>query len=198
MSWDRYVHAGFAPANPPGNMRSPCSRSTTVEVMTMRQRVLESLGVAGDDGLGHCLSAADACSCCGSGPAAKAAGPAPKTTWGILIFRIWLDEFTTPSRAERGERAANKLFFTEDERAEQDGRRSGGIGRNLRVERGSQQDVAGAYNAVHVGEARRPADGTGCRSAERPNPRAHADVCGGERRAGPDRSGVPPGAAPEH
>jgi hypothetical protein len=78
---------------------------------------------------------------------APAAGPAPKTPWGHPDLQgIWLDEFDTP--IERAARYANQEFFTDQERTAQDEARSGNIGRNRRVERGSQQDVAGAYNAV--------------------------------------------------
>jgi hypothetical protein len=88
----------------------------------------------------------------GQTPAAKATTgttgtPAAKTPWGHPDLQgIWLDEFTTP--LERPAKYANKEFFTDQERAEQDAVRSGNVGRNRRVERGSQQDVAGAYNAV--------------------------------------------------
>ncbi len=79
--------------------------------------------------------------------AAPAAGPAPKTPWGHPDLQgIWLDEFDTP--LERPARYADQEFFTDEERAAQDDERSGNVGRNRRVERGSQQDVAGAYNAV--------------------------------------------------
>ena len=76
------------------------------------------------------------------------AGQAPaKTAWGHPDLQgIWLDEFQTPF--ERSEANANKEFFTDAERQAQDDQRSGAVGRNLRVERGSQRDVAGAYNAV--------------------------------------------------
>jgi hypothetical protein len=79
--------------------------------------------------------------------AAAPAGPAPKTPWGHPDLQgIWLDEFDTP--IERAPRYANQEFFTDQERQAQDDARSGNVGRNRRVERGSQQDVAGAYNAV--------------------------------------------------
>jgi hypothetical protein len=81
------------------------------------------------------------------GATAAASGPAPKTAWGHPdVQGIWLDEFTTPF--ERSEANANKEFFTDQERAEQDARRAGNEGRNRRSEVGSRNDVAGAYNAV--------------------------------------------------
>jgi hypothetical protein len=88
----------------------------------------------------------------GQAPAASPAGAAAggavaKLPWGHPDLQgIWLDEFQTP--LERSAENANKEFFTDEERQAQDEQRSGGIGRNRRVERGSQQDVAGAYNAV--------------------------------------------------
>jgi hypothetical protein len=89
----------------------------------------------------------------GQAPAARAAtataatGAVPKTPWGHPdIQGIWLDEFDTPT--ERPARYADREFLTDEERKVQDDERSGGVGRNRRVERGSQQDVAGAYNAV--------------------------------------------------
>src|SRR5688572_14031998 len=78
---------------------------------------------------------------------AAATGPAPKTAWGHPDLQgIWLDEFATPF--ERSVENANKEFLTDQERAEQNARRSGNVGRNVRGEVGSRQDVAGAYNAV--------------------------------------------------
>jgi hypothetical protein len=75
------------------------------------------------------------------------ADPTGRTAWGHPDLQgIWLDEFNTP--LERPAEYADKEFFTEEERKAQDDERSGNIGRNRRVERGSQQDVAGAYNAV--------------------------------------------------
>jgi hypothetical protein len=76
-----------------------------------------------------------------------ASGSVPKTPWGHPDLQgIWLDEFQTP--LERSAEFADREFLTDAERQAQDDQRSGAIGRNRRVERGSQQDVAGAYNAV--------------------------------------------------
>jgi hypothetical protein len=112
----------------------------------MTRRLLESLGVAVVlIGLVVLLQSSVA----GQGPGGTSAatGPAPKTAWGHPDLQgIWLDEFDTP--LERPARFAEKEYFTAAERAEQDDVRSGNVGRNRRVERGSQQDVAGAYNAV--------------------------------------------------
>lgn len=59
---------------------------------------------------------------------------------------IWLDVYDTPF--ERSPALGDREFATAQERASRDQARSTNIGRNRRVERGSQQDVAGAYNAV--------------------------------------------------
>lgn len=59
---------------------------------------------------------------------------------------IWLDVYDTPF--ERSPALGDREFATAQERAARDQARSTNIGRNRRVERGSQQDVAGAYNAV--------------------------------------------------
>ena len=117
----------------------------------MRRRLLESLGVAA---VMMALVMFLQLSAAGQAPAARAtagtpaaAGPAPKTAWGHPDLQgIWLDEFATPF--ERSAESANKEFFTEAERAAQNEQRSGSVGRNLRAEVGTRQDVAGAYNAV--------------------------------------------------
>src|SRR5262245_38280890 len=114
----------------------------------MRRRVFESLGVAAVLAaliLVLQLSAGGQEKSEGGTPAP--AGPVPKTASGHPDLQgIWLDEFQTP--LERPAQYANREFLTEEERQQQDDERSGNIGRNRRVERGSQQDVAGAYNAV--------------------------------------------------
>ena len=119
----------------------------------MRRRLLELLGVAAAMLALVTFLQLSPAEVAGQAPAARAAtgaaatGAAPKTAWGHPDLQgIWLDEFDTP--LERPARFANREFFTDEERAAQDEERSGGVGRNRRVERGSQQDVAGAYNAV--------------------------------------------------
>jgi len=113
----------------------------------MRRRFLESLGVAAAMAA---LVTFLQLTAAGQAPAARgtaASAPAPKTAWGHPDLQgIWLDEFDTP--LERGAKYANREFFSDEERAAQDDVRSGNVGRNLRAEVGSRQDVAGAYNAV--------------------------------------------------
>ncbi len=115
----------------------------------MRRRFLESLGVAvvlvGVIAL--LQSSVTLSGQSQAGGSSSATGPAPKTAWGHPDLQgIWLDEFDNP--LERPARYANQEFFTDKERADQDLVRSGNVGRDQRVERGSVQDVAGAYNAV--------------------------------------------------
>ncbi len=69
----------------------------------------------------------------------------PKTAWGEPDLQgIWTDETNTP--LQRPARFANQEFFTEEQRAELDKQRSELLGRDKRGERGTELDVAGAYN----------------------------------------------------
>jgi hypothetical protein len=69
------------------------------------------------------------------------------TAWGDPDLQgIWTDPYQTP--LQRAPQFANKEFFTEEERAKLDEQRAGIPRRDQRVERGSERDVAGAYNAV--------------------------------------------------
>ena len=74
-------------------------------------------------------------------------GPAPRTAWGEPDLQgIWTDPYQTP--LQRPAKFANKELFTDEERAELDKQRASIPRRDQRVERGSERDVAGAYNAV--------------------------------------------------
>jgi hypothetical protein len=80
---------------------------------------------------------------------AKTAGPALKTSWGEPDLQgIWTDESDTP--LQRPAKYANQEFFTEAQRAELDKERAALLGRDKRVERGTELDVAGAYNSVFM------------------------------------------------
>ena len=69
-----------------------------------------------------------------------------KTPWGEPDLQgIWTDESDTP--LQRSPKYANQEFFTEAQRAELDKERAALLGRDRRVERGTELDVAGAYNA---------------------------------------------------
>src|SRR6266699_2252089 len=76
-----------------------------------------------------------------------AVAPMLKTPWGEPDLQgIWTDESDTP--LQRPAKYVNQEFFTETQRTELDKERSALVGRDRRVERGTELDVAGAYNAV--------------------------------------------------
>jgi len=69
-----------------------------------------------------------------------------KTPWGEPDLQgIWTDETATP--LQRSPKYANQEFFTPGQRTELDQQRAAMLGRDKRVERGTELDVAGAYNA---------------------------------------------------
>src|SRR5215475_11562406 len=79
--------------------------------------------------------------------ATSAQTPAPKTPWGEPDLQgIWTDETDTP--LQRSPKFATQEFFTPAQRAELDKERSALLRRDRRVERGTELDVAGAYNAL--------------------------------------------------
>ena len=72
-----------------------------------------------------------------------------KTPWGEPDLQgIWTDESDTP--LQRSPKYANQEFFTEAQRTELDKERAALLGRDKRVERGTELDVAGAYNSVFM------------------------------------------------
>jgi hypothetical protein len=80
---------------------------------------------------------------------APAADPVLKTPWGEPDLQgIWTDESDTP--LQRPAKYVNQEFFTEAQRAELDKERAALLGRDKRVERGTELDVAGAYNSVFM------------------------------------------------
>ncbi len=82
-----------------------------------------------------------------SAQAPAASAPAMKTPWGEPDLQgIWTDETDTP--LQRSPKYASQEFFTEAQREELDKERSALLRRDRRVERGTELDVAGAYNAV--------------------------------------------------
>src|SRR6202521_5381843 len=94
-----------------------------------------------------------------SAQAPAPSAPVLKTPWGEPDLQgIWTDEADTP--LQRSPRYANQEFFTEAQRAELDKQRSVLIGRDRRAERGTEADVAGAYNAVFT-----PMKRTGARTS---------------------------------
>src|SRR6266851_5340678 len=77
------------------------------------------------------------------------AAPVLKTPWGEPDLQgIWTDETETP--LQRPAKYANQEFFTDAQRAELDKERAALLGRDRRVERGTELDVAGAYNALFI------------------------------------------------
>src|SRR5947209_2113520 len=84
-------------------------------------------------------------------PAASGTAPTPapalKTPWGEPDLQgIWTDE--TDTSLQRSPRYANQEFFTAAQREELDRERSALLRRDKRVERGTELDVAGAYNGL--------------------------------------------------
>src|SRR6266566_4411333 len=95
------------------------------------------------------VGAAISVSITGTSAQAQAGAPAPglmlKTPWGEPDLQgIWTDETDTP--LQRSPRYANQEFFTAAQREELDRQRSALLRRDRRVERGTELDVAGAYN----------------------------------------------------
>ena len=104
-------------------------------------------------------------------PTASGATPAPspRTAWGEPDLQgIWTDETDTP--LQRSPKYANQEFFTEAQRAELDKERAALLGRDKRGERGTELDVAGAYND----QAHRRAHVADCGSAQWPDSAADA------------------------
>jgi hypothetical protein len=88
----------------------------------------------------------------GTGTSAES-GAALKTAWGEPDLQgIWMVEYDTPF--QRNPKFGNREFFTDAERAEFDRIRSGMHGRDNRGARGSELDVAGAYNNAFGGMKR--------------------------------------------
>src|SRR5262245_8982703 len=87
-------------------------------------------------------------------PATRTSAQAPvlkstslKTPWGEPDLRgIWTDESDTP--LQRAPRYGTQEFLTQAQREELDRQRLALMRRDRRVERGTELDVAGAYNAV--------------------------------------------------
>src|SRR6266436_7498653 len=115
-------------------------------------------------------------------PAGSAAGPplALTTPWGEPDLQgIWTEEFDTPF--ERPPKVANQEFFTEEQRAELDKRRSALLGR-LATER----ELAGGYNLAVFTSVKR----TGARTSlviDPPNGRIPPLTAGAQKAAAADR-----------
>src|SRR6266404_4854398 len=88
-------------------------------------------------------------------PASAQAAPPPALTtpWGEPDLQgIWTDETDTP--LQRSPKYATQEFFTETQRADLDKQRGAMLGREQRAERGTEADVAGAYNDVFTPKKR--------------------------------------------
>src|SRR6266571_1099534 len=80
------------------------------------------------------------------GPGTKSSGL--KTPWGEPDLQgIWTDEYQTP--LQRPAKYAGKEFFTDEERTALDEKRAA-VELRPRAERGTERDVAGAYNQVFM------------------------------------------------
>src|SRR5256714_1015414 len=117
--------------------------------------------------------------------ASTAQNAAPlKTAWGEPDLQgIWTDETDTP--LQRPAKYANQEFFTPEQRAELDKERAALLGRDRRVERGTELDVAGAYSAVFMSLKR-----TGTRTSlivDPPNGRLPPLTSGAQKIAAEDR-----------
>src|SRR5262249_4746070 len=71
-----------------------------------------------------------------------------RTAWGEPDLQgIWTDEFATP--LQRPTWVGNRETFTDAEIAALDVKRAKRLDHDYRAERGTENDVAGAYNAVY-------------------------------------------------
>jgi hypothetical protein len=117
----------------------------------MRIRLLKSIGAsfALIAALGFLKPAASIAQTANASTKSPGAASALRTPWGEPDLQgIWTDETDTP--LQRSPKFANQEVFTEVQRAELDKERSSLLGRNKRVERGTELDVAGAYSAVFM------------------------------------------------
>src|SRR5215831_20874546 len=79
----------------------------------------------------------------------SAQAPVLKTSWGEPDLQgIWTVETDTP--LQRSPRYGTRELFTDAERDELDKERAALMRRDKRVERGTELDVAGAYNALFM------------------------------------------------
>src|SRR5438552_3848850 len=78
---------------------------------------------------------------------ASRAAPSVKTSWGEPDLQgIWTDEYQTPM--QRPTKYAGREFLTDAEVKELDRQRELLPGNESRTVRGTEEDLAGAYNAV--------------------------------------------------
>ena len=110
--------------------------------------------------------------------------PSLKTPWGEPDLQgIWTDEFDTPF--QRPAKFANQEYFTEAQREELDKERSSLLSNNERQERGSEVDVAGAYNGVFLSV--KPTGARTSRIVDPPNGRVPPLTANAQQAAAADR-----------
>jgi hypothetical protein len=84
---------------------------------------------------------------CHAPTTAAQTGPVAKTSWGEPDLQgIWTDEFQTP--LQRPAEYAGREFFTDAEKAQLEKQRAALPGNESRSVKGTEADLAGAYNAV--------------------------------------------------
>lgn len=111
----------------------------------MRRRPLEVVGVVA--GVVLVAGVLQFTALTGRGQAQSGGGGSLTTPWGEPDLQgIWTDPYQTP--LQRPTQYANKAEFTDEEREALDKERGSLLRRDFRVERGTERDVAGAYNAV--------------------------------------------------
>src|SRR5438105_3170558 len=83
----------------------------------------------------------------------SAQAPVLKTAWGEPDLQgIWTYDSDTP--LQRSPKYGNQELFTAEQREQLDRERAAMLRRDKRVERGTELDVAGAYNAVFTSQKR--------------------------------------------
>src|SRR5688572_21202691 len=108
----------------------------------MRKRLFKGVGLAAMTVAGFVLTQSV------SVPVEAQGTAVPKTAWGEADLQgIWTDNYNTP--LQRPSQFKDKATFTDEERAAFDKQRGNLLGRdNLTLAKGTERDVAGAYNAV--------------------------------------------------
>src|SRR6516225_3788455 len=115
---------------------------------------------------------------------AVAATSTLRKPWGEPDLQgIWTDEFDTPF--QRPAKFANQEYFTEAQREELDNERSSLLSNNERQERGSEVDVAGAYNGVFLSV--KPTGARTSRIVDPPNGRVPPMTANAQQAAAADR-----------
>jgi hypothetical protein len=136
------------PDNKEGILMRACFSALTVTVAIATSGAVISISIAPTSAQSPATS-----------PTAPAHSVTLTTAWGEPDLQgIWTDESDTP--LQRSPKYANQEFFTAAERADLDERRSAFLGRDKRSQRGTEADVAGAYNAVFT-----PMKRTGARTS---------------------------------